>query len=144
MRVSGSQITSESVVSPPGHREELERPAADRELEPVGEGGRGLRPGLGGTAPTPRDSACAMAARIASHPGEGGVAGPEPLEPLVVVAPDREVGLRDDVGAVVAEAVDAADVVGVALGEDERAGGRRVDGVVDRGGAAAPRSPCRR
>ena len=66
---------------------------------------------------------------MASHPGEGGIARAEGLEALVVVAPPGEVGLGDDVGALVAEAVDPAHVVEVALGEDDGPGGSVVDGV---------------
>ncbi len=114
---------------PAGCRDEHELAAADHQLEAVLDGARRFGLGLG-DGPDPERAGVLHGGDDRVDPGEGRVAGAERLEALVVLAPHDEVRLGDHVGVGVAQHVDAADVVVVPLGEDERAGRGGIDRVV--------------
>ncbi len=120
---SGSHTTSESIVSPPGTlTSSIGRPPHVDGVR-VGErdvGVRGLRVRRDRRVVTARES------RLTHDVGEEGQRAPDaqPVDALVVGLADGDVLLGDELGAVLAERVDPADVVGVALREDDVASRR--------------------
>ena len=109
--------------------DQLEAPVADGQRQPVVDddvGGRGAlgRQLLAEALLDRGDTAGELAGE-----GEGAAVGAVGQQALVVVAPVLPIGLRHNLGIRVAQRVQAADVVVVALGDQDVAHRRGVDGV---------------
>ena len=126
---SGSHTTSESIVSPPGTLSSSTRRSPHVERVPVVEGDVGL-----GRFGERRDRrvVAARVARLAHDIGEERQRSPDAqaVDAHVVGLARGDVLLRDELRAALAERVDAADVIGVALGQHDVARRRGADRVV--------------